>query len=188
MKALVVLRSGNAREDGQRGPRPLLNFRYNLFRYILYIIRYNYESEIKEIFFGFIHCEKLEAPSLFATIKNTLIKNGILLENCVGQTYDGASVRSGHLNGVQALFKKEVPSAVYVHCYNHVLNLAVVDCCKGIPEFSQFFNMREQLYVFMSHSSIHTGFLNVQKILSCQITERTETPTRNKMVHSVQNV
>ena len=86
-----------------------------------------------------------------------------MFENFVRQTYAGASVRSGHLNGVQALFKKEVPSAVYVHCYNHVLNLAVVDCCKGIPEFSQFFNMTEQLYVFMSHLFIHTEFLNVQK-------------------------
>ncbi|XP_050303834.1 zinc finger MYM-type protein 1-like [Anthonomus grandis grandis] len=127
------------------------------------LIRYIYKLEIKEIFLGFIHCEKLDATSLFATIKNTLLKNGILLENCVGQAYNGASVMSGHLNGVQALFKKEVPSAVYVHCYNHVLNLAVVDCCKGIPEFSQFFNMTEQLYIFMSHSSIPTEFLNVQK-------------------------
>lgn len=127
------------------------------------IVRYVYNSEIKEIFLGFIHCEKLDAQSLFATIKKTLLKNGLLMENCVGQAYDGASVMSGHLKGVQALFKKEVPSAVYVHCYNHVLNLAVVDCCRGIPEFSQFFNMAEQLYVFISHSSIHTQFINVQK-------------------------
>ena len=127
------------------------------------IVRYIYKSEIKEIFLGFIHCEKLDALSLFTTIKNTLLKNGLLLENCVGQAYDGASVMSGHLKGVQALFKKEVPSAVYVHCYNHVLNLAVIDCCKGIPEFSQYFNMAEQLYVFISHSSIHTEFINVQK-------------------------
>ena len=24
---------------------------------------------------------------------------------------------------------------VYIHCYNYVLNLAVVDCCKDISEF-----------------------------------------------------
>ncbi|KAH7975511.1 hypothetical protein HPB52_002339 [Rhipicephalus sanguineus] len=43
---------------------------------------------------------------------------------------------SGTSRGVQALFRQEVPQAVYVHCMNHRLNLVIVDVCKAIkPQF-----------------------------------------------------
>ena len=41
------------------------------------------------------------------------------------QTYDGASVMSGHLNGVQALIRQEYPFAYFVHCAAHRLNLVL---------------------------------------------------------------
>lgn len=127
------------------------------------IVRYLHNSEIKDAFLGFVHADKLNAESLTGIIKDTLLTHGLKLENCVAQAYDGASVMSGNLSGVQSRFKQEVPHAIYVHCYNHVLNLAIVDCCKGIPEFLNFFNMAENLYNFMSNSTVHTEFISVQK-------------------------
>lgn len=35
-----------------------------------------------------------------------------------------------HINGVQALFRKKVPQALYTHCANFRLNLVLVDVSK----------------------------------------------------------
>ncbi|CAG9764413.1 unnamed protein product [Ceutorhynchus assimilis] len=120
--------------------------------------------------------------------KGNAIENGVLMENCVGQAYDGASVMSGHLKGVQTLFKKEVPSAVYVHCYNHVLNLAIVDCCKGIPEFSQFFNMAEQLCSYKSFIYTYGIYKCTKKTLSCIISSLSDYLQSNEMDYARANI
>lgn len=52
--------------------------------------------------------------------------------NIVAQSYDGASVMSGCLGGVQSKIKQIYPNAIYTHCMAHRLNLVVVDMCKNI--------------------------------------------------------
>ena len=66
----------------------------------------------------------------------------------VGQGYDGASAMSGLFHGVQAILRKECPTALYVHCASHLLNLTLSTACKkpqirnanGIVEVATFFN------------------------------------------------
>jgi hypothetical protein len=41
----------------------------------------------------------------------------------IGQSYDGASVMSGKLGGVQIKIKETYPNAHCIHCYAHQLNL-----------------------------------------------------------------
>lgn len=48
--------------------------------------------------------------------------------NIVAQSYDGASVMSGHHH--QSKIRQQFPCAT--HCMAHRLNLIVVDMCKGI--------------------------------------------------------
>ncbi|KAJ4440751.1 hypothetical protein ANN_08975 [Periplaneta americana] len=43
----------------------------------------------------------------------------------IAQIYDGASVMSGGLNGVQKLVKDKYQNANYIHCYAHQINLIV---------------------------------------------------------------
>ena len=50
---------------------------------------------------------------------------GIDVAFCHGQGYDGSSAMSGHLNGVQAIIRKSYSLALYTHCTNHYLNLAL---------------------------------------------------------------
>lgn len=67
---------------------------------------------------------------------------GILLEflksldldktNIIGQSYNGASVMSDHIGGVQAKLKEVHPQAIYIHCMAHKLNLVVIDMCKHL--------------------------------------------------------
>ncbi|CAL1672073.1 unnamed protein product [Lasius platythorax] len=93
------------------------------------------------------------------------------IHNCVAQAYDGANVMSGHCKGVQSLLKKEVPQAVYVHCFNHILNLVIVDVCKAIKTARNFFSFLQSLYVFLSGSVTHNMFLKAQEQLNIAKTE-----------------
>jgi len=45
--------------------------------------------------------------------------------------YDGASNMSGARKGVAKIINQEESRAIYMHCYGHVLNLAVGDCMKS---------------------------------------------------------
>ena len=41
----------------------------------------------------------------------------------IGQTYDGASVMSGDLNGLQRKILNVAPQALFIHCYAYRINL-----------------------------------------------------------------
>lgn len=127
------------------------------------VVRYYFQGELKERFLGFTPLTDLDSTSLFLHIKSILFKSKIDILNCIAQTYDGASVMRGHINGVQALFRKEVPQALYTHCANHRLNLVLVDVTKNIEQVEVFFNFLQELYVFMSSSVIHNKFKDLQK-------------------------
>lgn len=73
------------------------------------VVRYYFQGEIEERFLGFTPLTNLDANSLFLYIKQVLNTCHINIENCVAQTYDGENVMRGHINSVQAIFKKEVP-------------------------------------------------------------------------------
>ncbi len=130
------------------------------------VIRYYLKGTIYERFLGFRKADGLDANFLFLYMKETLSSCGVKKENCVSQTYDGANVLSGDLNGVQAKFRKEVPWAIYNHCWNHKLHLVLVDTCKRAKRADKFFSLLQQLYVFMSGSVAHTLFLEKQKLMN----------------------
>jgi len=80
--------------------------------------------------------------------------------------YDGAIVMSGSMNGIQALFRREIPQIVYVRCYNQQLNLITSDVCKNIANVKMFFGVFESLYVFISGFSAYSKFSSVQKAMN----------------------
>jgi hypothetical protein len=47
-----------------------------------------------------------------------------------GQGYDGANNMKGHVNGLKKLIMDESPSAYYVHCFAHQLQLTLVAVAK----------------------------------------------------------
>jgi len=40
-------------------------------------------------------------------------------QKLVNQCYDGASVMSGHISGVQKRIRDQIDTALYVHCMSH---------------------------------------------------------------------
>ena len=49
------------------------------------------------------------------------------------QTYDGASVMSGYISGVQTLVREDYPFAYFFHCAAHHLNLVLCQSASSIP-------------------------------------------------------
>ena len=99
----------------------------------------------------------LSGESLSRAILTNLQRFGIDISKMRGQGYDGAAAMSGRLHGVQAYVRKVVPTAVYVHCAAHSLNLvisklcsvqAVRNCIGIIGAVCKFFNTPKRLAVF----------------------------------------
>jgi hypothetical protein len=130
------------------------------------VVRYYFEGTIYERFLGFQVAKKLDAESLMLYIKSKLNKCLVDVKRCVAQTYDGASVMSGHLKGVQKLFRDSLSKqALYTHCFNHRLNLVLTDVCKNTANGLEFFSLLESLYVFLSGSAVHALFEDTQKLV-----------------------
>ena len=98
------------------------------FRYI-----HPEDHTVKERFLGFIDCSRLDAASLATQIIGEVMQLGLYIKDCIAQCYDGASVMSGHLSGVQSRIREKIGSGcVYIHCYAHHLNLVVVNKASSI--------------------------------------------------------
>lgn len=70
----------------------------------------------------------------------------------VGQAYDGASNMRGQYCGLQSIIRTENPSAIYVWCWAHRLNLVVVDAVSSGTNAMDLFGNLEQLFDFLSSS------------------------------------
>ena len=56
------------------------------------------------------------------------------------------------------------PSAIYINCHAHQLNLVLVDTCHTVPHALNF-SLLERVYVFISSSVPHSIFMSKQKEL-----------------------
>ncbi|XP_022846235.1 zinc finger MYM-type protein 1-like [Olea europaea var. sylvestris] len=56
--------------------------------------------------------------------------HGLSISSLRGQGYDGASNTSGEFNGLKALILRENPHAMYVHCFAHQLQLAIISVAR----------------------------------------------------------
>ena len=81
-----------------------------------------------------IEVKSAAAPGVKQAIEKALENIGIgqddLKQKLVCLNMDGASVNMGQYNGVAALFKREIPPVIAIHCVAHKLELAVHDAVK----------------------------------------------------------
>lgn len=135
-------------------------------------VRYVSEGCVKERLLAMVDLEAFDAASLTNAIEEQLRLNGIEDVKVVAQTYDGASVMSGTVGGVQCKFRENHPMAIYVHCYAHQLNLVLCCTCQAIPEAKNLFDLLQSVYSFFSVSLVnHQKFKETQKLLGLQPTE-----------------
>jgi hypothetical protein len=75
------------------------------------------------------------------------------------QGYDGASNMKGHVNGLKKLIMDECPSAYYVHCFAHQLQLTLVAIAKENPDCIWFFDQVRFLLNLIGKSCKKTQML-----------------------------
>ena len=130
------------------------------------VIRFFAEESktIQECFLTFIPMEALNAESISKVILGKRDQMGLDYKGClVGMGFDGASVMSGKLGGVQKLIQDKSPMAYYLHFYAHRLNLVLIATTKVVRQADDFFSLLEQLYIFISNSIVHENFVKLQK-------------------------
>ncbi len=88
---------------------------------------------VHECFLGFYNSPNSTGDTLFSIIKDVFLRFSIPMNRLAGYAFDGASNMSGHLTGVKGCLKNEHPSAVYVHCANHSLDLVLQEVCSHVP-------------------------------------------------------
>ena len=94
--------------------------------------------------------EGLDAASLTKLTNDVIKEYSLNWGNCVGVSFDSASVMSGCHGGVATRLQDVNPHLWYVHCYCHKLNLALAstcledkdcaDCCSLLKDLHNYFS------------------------------------------------
>lgn len=100
----------------------------------------------------------------------------------VGQCYDGASVMSGHLNGLQMKFKEKAPQAVFVHCLAHRLNLVLQQSFKKISKCRIFFANLGGIPSFFHHSAKRSYALTLKSARRIPTVTETRWSSNSKLL------
>jgi len=110
------------------------------------------DLSIEETFMGFYSTSSTTGETLASIIKDSMIRFNLEGKNLRGQAYDGASNMSGKHAGVQAILKKDFPRAMYIHCWNHCLNLALQDITKGCTWIRDALGLVHGVFTFFKDS------------------------------------
>ena len=134
------------------------------------LVRYVWNGVVEERLLAVEPMEETTAEALFHTINQKLQQCGIEVANMRGQCYDGASNMSGVHTDLQARIKALSPSALYTHCYAHVLNLVIVDTMSNNRIARDFFGTQQNLYVFIAIcTKRHAVYLKHQRELNAAV-------------------
>ena len=97
--------------------------------------------------------DRANAVSIFKNILEAISDLSVTLNphQIRGQAYNGASVMSSELAGVQAKIKEISPRALYTHCYSHCLNLAIALSC-NVQEVRNLISLINESHLFLSNS------------------------------------
>ena len=85
----------------------------------------NKELEVSEDVLGMYSMKECNAASITNAITDDMLRCGLDVQNCRGQTYDGAHVMMGSKSGVSVRINELEKRANVVHCQAHSLNLVV---------------------------------------------------------------
>ena len=129
------------------------------------VIRYVTKGVVEERLLAVKTVDETDADTLLRTVTEELKGCGIEISMLRGQYYDGASNVSGIHAGLQALMQNLSPTALYTHCYAHVLNLVIVDSMTNNRVARDFFGTLQNLYVYIETcTKRHAMFCKFQEL------------------------
>lgn len=118
-------------------------------------VRYVKDAVAKERLLEMTQLHKFDAEYIAKTIVQRLDDIGLDKSTVLSQCYDGASVMSGRVGGVQVKLQEHIGKVIpYVHCFNHQLHLVIIHALEVDPEIRQFFDMCDALYKFTRRPNV----------------------------------
>lgn len=126
------------------------------------IFRYVLDGIVQERFWKLINPTGTTAQHLSDVIMQELQELGIneSPNKLIGQSYDGASVMSGKLGGVQTKIKEQYPAANFIHCYAHQVNLILQKAASQNKQIKLFFANLHAFSSFFGRSPKRTAVLD----------------------------
>ena len=107
---------------------------------------------MREEFVGFHLCEEgTSGEAIKQLILNAISDLGLSMDDCRGQSYDGAGNMAGRYVGASTLIQGAFKKALYVYCMNHRLNLCVADTC-SLQMVKNMMGTVRKLSAFFSNS------------------------------------
>ncbi|KAL4600059.1 hypothetical protein ACB092_11G170800 [Castanea dentata] len=103
-------------------------------------------GHVNERFLGITQVNNTITVTLKSAIEEVFNKYSLSISRLWGQGYNGASNMRGELNGLKTLILKDNPSAYYVHCFAHQLQLILVAIAKNHIQIATFFNLVAKVF------------------------------------------
>ena len=154
------------------------------------IIRYVNEGKICERFLGFYDVSDDKSSARLANVILTVLESfNEVKKKVVSQTYDGAAVMSGELNGVQRKLKDSgFQFAYFIHCYAHKLNLVLTKSAEKVTGIKMFFSHLRAFSKFTSSSTKRKALfrnynINIPSLCETRWCYRTRTVSAIKSQH-----
>ena len=105
------------------------------------IVRLDSASDIVERFLKFVDVSTDRTATTLTRVFQGILDqyDSITNNKLIMQTYDGASVMSGHIGGVQIVMRQQYPFAYFVHCAARRLDLVLSQAVSSISPVNIFF-------------------------------------------------
>jgi len=115
---------------------------------LAFAIRYVKNGKPLERFLCFDEMKGSKAVDFREKLIELLKKYGLDSKLIRGQAMDGCSTMSGIRGGLQTLVREISPTALYVHCMAHRLNLVLVKAATNSVRVKSFFGVLESFCSF----------------------------------------
>ena len=89
------------------------------------VLRFVKGGEVKELLLTMVKADSTSGEALFQLLSNAFEKHGLQMEQCVGDSFDGAANMNGIHKGLSSRISSMNKSHVHTWCYAHTLNLVV---------------------------------------------------------------
>ena len=121
------------------------------------ILRYALKGVGFERLLFLVKAESATVEGVFNLLKANLNRLSIDIQNCIGDSFDGAANMSGQYRGVQARISEVVDNHVHVWCYAHTLNLVLGDTTSSTAPSMSLFSLLNPTATFVrgSHKNMN---------------------------------
>ena len=124
------------------------------------------DGKTLETFLGFFSTVSTEGEVLFELVKKVITEHGLKLHDIAGECFDGPSNMSCVWKGIAGRMEECSPRGVYVHCYAHILNLALQDTMSDVEplQLQNAIGTLQSLYNFLEGSPKRHAVFNSVKV------------------------